>query len=283
MRVLSILVRAGTASFPTAEADLKTLFDTQLPNARRDVVVVDNLLSPGEHERGPGRVVIGGDNGAREFSAFDAGVRYVGKVLHDYDWVQLGTSAFQALYSDYLRRFDEPVLRAVETRAVCLGHIDCYNEPVRVHGYPSQHWVRTAFMMLPPSEVRLLGSLVSVRDRERLFTGCPEQPFRDDAPLCERYRRYIIDWLTGSDIGQGVVWHSRIPLEEDTLRAFEDKALAILNEHLLGIRLRAQGTVIADVTWLSSEVRGGVGVDWQTPWREQLAHRDRDAIALPTV
>ena len=100
--------------------------------------------------------------------------------------------------------------------------------------------------------------------------------------MSRNYGNYIMTWLTGGDIGQGVAWHSRLQLTQDTLPAFEEKALSIVNEHLLGIRLRALGCRLIDVTWLASMLRkrGAADVPWATNWREQLANRDRDAIRL---
>ena len=155
--------------------------------------------------------------------------------------------------------------------------------PESVIDEQSQHWARSCFFMLPPAEVRQLKTLVSLADRAALFSGRPEAPFRVDAPLSATYRRYITDWLTGADIGQGVEWHSSFALTEATLPAFERKTLCILNEHQLAVRLRAGGCRLVDVTWLSSQLsRGGPGsVAWHTPWDEQLAGRDRDALVVP--
>jgi hypothetical protein len=61
---------------------------------------------------------------------------------------------------------------------------------------------------------------------------------------------------------------------------FEQKARTILNEHLLGIRLRAAGCRLIDVTWLSTVLSRGGSVDWDTPWWVQLAERDRGAISI---
>lgn len=282
-RILTILARAGTDRYPHAEEALSSLAARQLPGTSRDLVVVDNLLAPGVHERTASRTLIGGDNASWEFSAFDAALAWLGDRVHDYDWIHLATSAFGELYTAYLERFTEPVLRAAAGRAVCLCHIDCYNDAIEVFGRPSQHWARTAFLMLPPSELVRLGSLVSVRDRTLLFSGEPEAPFGTDAPLSETFRRYILGWLTQQDIGQGTSWHSRISLTRETLALFEQKAVAILNEHLLSIRLRAQGCLLVDVTWLSAAVEAGREVDWATPWRAQLAGRDRDAVRLQTA
>jgi hypothetical protein len=271
MRIATILVRTGVQAFADAEAQVDALFSRQLPSAQRDVVLVDNALPPGVHESAGSRVVIGGDNSAREFSGFDAGLRHLKARFHEYDWINLVTSAFNTLYTDYLRRFTPEVLEAAAGLGVCLGHIDYYNEPVHVLGFASQHWMRTSFVMLPPGELLLLDSVVSVKDGTSFFTGTAGQPFRDDAPLCDRYRRYIIDWLTGQDIGQGVTWHSTMSLDESMLPTFQSKTLAILNEHLFGIRLRAQGCLVADISWVASELAAGGRVRWGLPWQDQMS------------
>lgn len=282
-RILTILARAGVERYPRAEGHLAAIMARRLPHASRDLVVVDNLLPPGVHQQDAARTLIGGDNASWEFSAFDTAAAWLGDRIHDYDWIHLATSAFGELYTGYLERFTAPVLRAADGRATCLCHIDCYNDAVQVLGRPSQHWARTAFLMLPPAELVRLGSLVSVDDRAPFFSGDPEAPFRADAPLSPAFRRYVLDWLTGQDIGQGTSWHSRIPLTRETLALFEQKAIAILNEHLLSIRLRAQGCLLVDVTWLAAVLDTGGVVDWATPWRAQLAGRDCDAVRLPGV
>jgi len=181
----------------------------------------------------------------------------------------------------YLERFTPEVLQAIEGRPVCLGHIDCYNEPIRVLDYPSQHWIRTSCFFLPPEELGILQSVRSAGGRDRWFSGDPAQPFRDDAPLSSSYRRLIVDWLTGGDIGQGVTWHSSIALDAGRLALFEQKALAILNEHLFAIRLRAAGCRLVDLTWLSTRVGDGFDrIDWDTPWWRQIAERRVDAVQV---
>lgn len=280
-RVLSLFLQSGTQAYPDAERHLADLFARQLPGVSRDVVVVDNVLPPGVAHAEPGRVVIGGDNSVSEFSAIDAAIAYAGLRLWDYDLVNIVTAAFEQLYAGYLDRFTPPVLAAVAGARACVGHIDCYNEAIGVLTHRSQHWLRTSFLLLPPRELMLLGSAVSARYRWPWFSGRPEAPFAASAPLSENYRRYIIDWLRGEDIGQGVRWHRTLSLDAGGLAEFERKALAILNEHLLGIRLRAAGCRTIDVTWLSSVLAAGATPDWSLPWWQQLAARDRDARLIP--
>jgi hypothetical protein len=283
VRILTVLARFGTEHYERAEQEIDDIFRSQLPEVERTVVVVDNALSaPGAAPRGP-RQLIAGDNSAREFSGFDRALAAIGGDIAQFDLVHFATSAFNRLYVGYLERFDTRVVQSIIGRPVCLGHIDAYNEPVAIRGFHSQHWIRTGFFMLPPSEVRILGSFVSLRHPENLFSRNPAAPFRRDAPLSETYRRYILDWLAGGDIGQGVTWHSHFQVTEETLAEFEQKALSILNEHLLSIRLRAGGCRLIDVTWAATMLGRGdaASVPWRTNWRLQLAGRDRGALILP--
>jgi hypothetical protein len=280
MRVLTIFVRHGVDQYAGAEEIVDAILERQLPGLERDVIVVDNALPPETVQSCGARTLLGADNRQREFSAFDRAVGSVGPSIAGYDFVHFVTSAFNTLYTRYLERFTLPVLRSAAGRAACLGHIDCYNEPVRLGPFVSQHWMRSCFFFLRPDVVRALGSFVSVPDGSAYFSGDPAAPFRSDAPVSDVYRRYIIEWLTGGDIGQGVTWHSKIPLTRDTLPSFESKTLAIFNEHLLSVRLRALGCRVVDVTWLSSLV-GRTGLEtvpWESNWRQQLADRDRDSI-----
>jgi len=278
VRVLTILVRFGTAGYPLAEAQIDEIFRRQMPDVERSVLVVDNALPRAFTEPGDRRVVIGGDNSGREFTAFDRALEHLGDEIGQYDLVHFATEAFNSLYVAYLERFDTALLKAMVNRPVCVGHIDCYNDPIEVLGFHSQHWIRTCFFFLPPTEVRLLGKLTTVgtADRPRFFSRTPGTPFLPDAPISATYRAYIVDWLEGRDIGQGVAWHSSFALSQDTLTLFQAKSVAIMNEQLFGARLRAVGCQLVDVTWLSTMLKRGdaSSIHWRTVWREQMANRE---------
>jgi hypothetical protein len=282
-RILTILVRFGTEKYPHAERDIEEIFKRQMCAVDRTVIIVDNAVPPGLVQERRDGVLLGGDNSAREFSAFDRALDFVGSDIWSYDLVHFATSAFNTLYINYLERFSDRVLEAITGRAVCVGHVDCYNEPIDVLTYRSQHWVRSCFFFLPPTEAKALGGFVSVVDGKPFFSGSPDEPFRRDAPISPRYQNYITEWLTGGDIGQGVEWHSSFAVTRDTLPTFEHKAVSILNEQLLGIRLRALGCHLIDVTWLSTVLRhkSSSEISWTTGWREQLANRDGDVVVLP--
>jgi hypothetical protein len=281
VRVLTVLVRFGTAHYPDAEREIAEIFRRQLPKVDRRVVVVDNALPEDFKEVGATRAIIGGDNRSREFSAFDRAIDFVGPDIWSYDLVHFATSAFNTLHVGYLPRIDVTLLSAVAQRSVCTGHIDCYNEPIEILGFRSQHWIRTCFFFLVPGDVKSLGSFVTIRDKDGYFSGDPGAPFRREASLSPRYREYIIKWLAGDDIGQGVTWHSSFSLTAETLPAFEQKALTIMNEQLLSVRLRAMGCRLIDITWAATMLgRRKPSIDWATSWREQLAGRDRDTVVV---
>ncbi len=281
-RIATLLARHGEEKYRDALPDIQALFAQQMPEVAHEVVVIDNALDRGHAERlAPNVTLIGGDNAAWEFSAWDRGVVCLGPHLDEYDFIHLATSAFRRLYTRYLDRFDADMLGLVAGRAAAIGHIDHFNDPVAFAGRSLQSWLRSSFVLLPPAELRLLGSLVSVTDRDRLFSGDPAAPFRIDAPLSASYRQNILGWLTGEGTGQGTEWHSRFELSRRTLPFFEDKAVAILNEQMLTSRLRAQGCGIVDATWLATRA----GHSDPAPrllgpipdWRVQVTSRDVDS------
>jgi GT2 family glycosyltransferase len=281
-RVLTLFLRHGTHKYAGALDDLDALFTRQMPGIERQTIVIDNAL-PADHEARIGShvLLIGGDNSAWDFSAWDKAVARAGHDLDRFDLVHLVTSAFRTLYVRYLDVIDERMLASVAVRAAALGHIDYYAEPVQLFSYPpSQHWLRTSFVFLPPAELRTLGSLVSVGGgaRSRIFSGDPAHPFCAAAPLSPKYQEYILGWLTGEGTGQGTEWHTRFQLSADTLPFFEDKTLTILNEHLLALRLRAQGCHLVDVLWAATQLERRSELPARLPpWSVQLAERGVDA------
>ncbi len=282
MRIVTLLARHGAAKYADALRDIRTLCAQQVPEAAHETVVIDNALNEGHEERiAADTTLIGGDNSAWEFSAWDRGIQSLGSRLDGYDFIHLATSAFRQLYVRYLDRFDGDMLSLVRGRAAAIGHVDFYNEPVVLFGRVVQAWLRSSFVFLPPAELRLIGSLVSVTDRAAFFSGDPAAPFRTDAPLSEAYRRNILGWLTGEGTGQGTEWHSKLVLSDATLRFFEDKTVAILNEQMLTSRLQAQGCSIVDATWLATCAEAtdpNARPLWAIPdWRVQVTARDVDA------
>lgn len=282
-RIITLLARHGTARYADAVSDISALFQRQMPEATHDILVVDNSLEPHDEEQlSPRVMLIGGSNASWEFSAWDSGIAYLGHRLDEYDLVHLATSAFRQLYVSFLDRFDLDGLSLLRGRAVAIGHIDYFSAPVSLLRRGSQAWLRSSFVILPVSELRLLKSLVAITDRSRFFSGDPTSPFRSDAPISAGYRRNIVSWLTGEGTGQGTVWHSRFDLDAATLAFFESKTLAILNEQMLSNRLRAQGCALVDVTWLATYawLNDGELIGAIPNWRQQVTSRDEAAAPV---
>lgn len=277
MRIVTLLARHGTQQYADAIDNLDELFARQLPEVGHDLVVIDNTLPEDYNKRfDRGRLLIGSSNAHWEFSAWDSALTYLGRQIENYDLVHLATSAFQALDVRHLDRFHAGVLALLLGRGAALGHIDYLSEPVILCGRSSQAWMRSSWIFLRPYEVQLLGSLVSINDGEPFFSGNPDAPFRVDAPLSANYQKFILDWLTGGGTRQEVEWHSRFGLTMETLAYFEAKTLAILNEHMLGVRLRSQGCAMVDATWLATRAqlarKQPLGVI--PSWRWQIAARE---------
>jgi hypothetical protein len=279
MRIITLLARHGTAQYGDAVSAIDDFFGRRMPGVVRDLLVIDNAL-PEDHAAtlGPGRALIGGPNSHWEFSAWDRGVSYLGARLDGYDWVHLATSAFRALGTDHLARFDGGLLGLMQDRKSAIGHIDHYDDSVIIRGHSLCSWLRSSFVFVRASEVRGLGSLISIPDPRPFFSGDPASPFRADAPLSANYRQYLLSWLTGRGTGQGVQWHSRFDLSPETLGRFEAKAAAILNEQLLSSRLSAQGCSLVDVTWLAAQrarMRPDQPLGPIPDWKRQIASRSR--------
>ncbi|MDQ2842602.1 MAG: hypothetical protein M3Y72_16485 [Acidobacteriota bacterium] len=283
MRIVTIFARHGSEKYPDAEQKVNEIFARQLPRIERRAIVIDNSL-PSEFVEGssPSRVLIGGENSSWEFSAWNKGLDFLGDEVWSYDLVHLATSAFYSLYVKYLEHFDQTMLEAINRRPVCLGHIDTYNERVRISSFHSQHWIRTSFLFAPPTELKILRTLASLSNPFHLFGSGPHEPFVPEGFISRNYQSYVLDWLTGTDIGQGSIWHSKIALTDESWPLFKEKATAIFNEHLLSIRLRAQGTRLIDTTWLSSQLKthSPSRVDWNKPSLDQLAEREFDKVIL---
>lgn len=275
-RIVALFVRHGVEKYADSLDALLEQQARSMSGIEREVLVIDNSLPHTHRETLADDVLlIGGSNAHWEFSAWDTGIAFLGERLRRFDMVQLVTSAYRELYNDYIDLCDTALLTAVRRRSVALGHIDRFNDPIELLGRVSQSWLRTSYLFVPPHELMLLGSMVSLRDEDMFFTDDPAAPFRVDAPLSEDYQKFIQGWLTGAGTGQGVTWHSRFDLTEETLPRFRAKAMAILNEHALAIRLRAQGCATVDVTWASRELAAGASlIDRAIPhWREQIAYR----------
>jgi hypothetical protein len=273
MRVLVLFVRHGEEKYRNALDELTHLYDRRAAELTRSTIVTDNALPAGtSKELGPDSVLIGGENTWWEFSGWQHAINWLGSEIRKYDVVHLVTSAFGTLYTDYLERFCPRIAELAAERPIAIGHIDYYPHPVRVGPFVSRHWIRSSFWLINTFELLRLRSLVSLDSVADSFSAEREWPFAETAQLSCGYQRLIHNWLTTEGgTGQGPTWHSRFELNETTQTLFQNKTAAILNEHLLSIRLRAQGTHVLDLTYLAELIDDGRPIPTHYPhWRKQI-------------
>jgi len=274
MRILSLFTRYGTEKYKDSHLANRADFARSLPGADQDYLIVDTALPEDYREKlHDGTLLLGASNDGWEFSAWNQGLREVGDTLFEYDYVQLMTSALYNGYVDFYGFLSEEMLAAYSGRGVALGHLEVYNDPVSLMGVRFQAWLRTSYLIVPPTELVLLGNMRSVTDQSLFFSDDLEKPFRDDAPLCEQYKSYIHSWLTGEGTGQGVEWHSRFALTEDNFPYYRDKAMAIFNEMSLTNRLLGQGCTPIDMTWLNTRIQADNIPEVVPGWYEQITTR----------
>jgi len=277
MRVLVLFLRYGTEKYGDALNELDNLYAAQAPDIERHTIIIDNSIMKGFIEEYAGdRYLIGGDNSRREFSGWQCALDLMGAELRKIDAIHFVTSAFRMLYTDYLDRFSTRIVEVVSRRPTCVGHIDYYPHPVRFDAHVFRHWVRTSFFLVNPVELMRLRNIVSIQVSEGLFSDDPEWPFAKNRRLSPGYEELMYNWLASDKgTGQGTSWHSRLDPSQDCDRLeFQQKALSILNEHLLSVRLRAQGTNVVDITYLAELLETNSGLLVQFPnWTEQLRRR----------
>jgi hypothetical protein len=195
MEVVTLLADKGGETSNLAEKVLARLFAHQMPEVLHELVKVDSS---------------GGYAG--RFSAWDRGVAQFGKELERFDFVNLVTPEFRWLKAESLSRLDGDVLSLVRRRAVALGELGVHDDPVG-HGQLTRCWLRSSFLLMPPAELRLLQTLVSVQ--------------------CS-----------------GLYGASKPP--EGLACSHDPDDLTLSNERLLSSRLLSQGCSIVDVIWLAA-------------------------------
>ena len=253
MRILCLFVRYGTIAHPNALADLDAWYERHGLRERRTLWILDNALSPEAAPQvvAPGVVLRPGDNSAWEFSAWARALREADAEGVEADVVHFVTSAFNTLYTGYLQHFRPGMLDYVVARKVCLGHIDSHPVGFELEGRKFDSWVRTCFFFLSRSVALTVSPWVAYADPGRIFAAPDSIAFRGDAPLSPVYQQHITSWLHGEEIG-GHRWHSPVGQAPPEIRRFQQKTLAILNEHGLSMGLRDFGISLVDFCWLES-------------------------------
>lgn len=249
-----------------------------------NLIVVDNAREGDwTHRISDDFVQAGGDNSLREFSAFDRGFEVAAREGLECDAFLLVTDAFRAYGDDFLNLFDERVVECCSRLNACVGWMDSYMEECRIGRFAYDTWIRTSFVLVPPSLVELLRPMGADLSDLRLFTGDPEAPFSERADVSENLRSVLVEWLTNREVETSRLeerWHSRFDLTEETLPFFQAKVTAILLEHLMSAKLKSYAVPAYDLRCIRRlgdcgtfeeflENGGDPRLEW-LGWREHL-------------
>jgi glycosyltransferase involved in cell wall biosynthesis len=268
------------------------------------VLVVDNGR-PGDwsHAVSDRLVHVGGDNTEWEFSAFDRGLSYLERIGARAPVYALVTDAFLAYGDAFLAHIDGTVVNVVQRRGAVAGWVDAWPAEATLMGARYRDWVRTSFVFMPSDVVSALRPLAASIEPHKIFSADPDRPFLPDAPVGEELRRFLLEWLVGTEEQPLLAesWHSRFRLDEGSFPLFKKKAAAILREHLLSVRLRDAGIPCFDFRLFGRLRDGGVLWDdldsltttrfewssWNAPDEDSVLkplryHIDRKELPAPT-
>jgi len=249
LRVLSLFIRYGDADYRGAYQALMAFY-AGLPGVEVDPVLIDTALPVGVEARlGRRGLMVAGDNQRREFSGWDGVLERFHERLAEYDLVHLVTSAFQNEYNGFYPLVCREMLDYVhDTPQVMLAHVDAYPERVRLCGRGFQTWGCSKFLFARPQDLLALDGIAGPFGAEDFFPAHGDAPFREGAPLSDNYARFLLGWLTGDGLPHGK-WHSVFAYSDENVAKFRAKALSILDEHSLSMRIRESGVRIVDYTW----------------------------------
>ncbi|ACZ75556.1 MAG: glycosyltransferase family 4 protein [Dickeya sp.] len=249
LRVLSFFIRYGDADYKGAYQELMEFY-AGMPDIEVESVLIDTALESGVEARlGTCALMMAGDNNRREFSGWDSALGRYRDLLADFDLVHLVTSAFQNEYNGFYPLICREMLEYVRnTPHVMLAHIDAYPERVHLLGRGFQTWGCSKFLFARPVDLAALGSLVGPFSGDDFFPSDNSTPFRTEAPLSQNYADFLLNWLTGDGLPHGK-WHSVFRYTDNNIAKFRAKALSILDEHNLSMRIRESGVRIVDYTW----------------------------------
>lgn len=250
MKLVTLFVRYGDRDYYGAFKRLSDLYN-HLGISNYDALIIDTALPKTVQVKiGNNISLIGGDNTRREFSGWNSALEKLSENLEDYDVVNIVTSAFENDYNGFYSKIGKDYFSyAADRPELVLSHIDAYPDAVRLFGRSFQTWGCSKFLICSPKRIRRLDSFVASFSVDDFFASSAESPFKIDAPLSNNYKGHLKSWLTGDGLPHGQ-WHSVFELSETSLEKFQAKAMSIIDEHTLSIRLRETGSKLVDYTWL---------------------------------
>ncbi|WP_345813084.1 glycosyltransferase [Paraburkholderia sp. PREW-6R] len=252
MKLLTLFVRYGDSDYQGAFKRLCQLYQ-RIEGLDYDAVLIDTALPVDMQVKlGPKILMIGGNNTRREFSGWNTALERFPDLLDGYDLVHIVTSAFENEYNGFYPYIERRMLLyAARHPEVALAHVDAYPDAVRLFGRSFQTWGCSKFILAAPERIRRLATFVGDFSIDDFFAKSASMPFRPNAPLSQNYQQHLLNWLTGEGLPHGQ-WHSVFELSSANLQRFHAKAMSIIDEHSLSMRLRETGARIVDYTWLHS-------------------------------
>jgi hypothetical protein len=259
-RVFAIFLQYGPDHSAEGMKVLRQQMQRLFQGGRASYLVVDNALDVSAPFQVEGDVTrLPGDNSNREFSGWDRGLQWLRSscAISPNDIVVLANDTFHRSYgTDYLDLFHpKDVARALRSNAL-IGYMDAYPEPVTLFSHRLRSWVRSSFVISTARTVFRLTPLQIGDVDDLVFSRAPNQFFRPDAPLSERYREYVQTWLFGEEPAEGFreAWHSQAQLTEANRDAMRAKAKCIFAEHALSAKARELPVKLVDVRGVSYDL-----------------------------
>ncbi|MBW2253874.1 MAG: hypothetical protein JRI25_04675 [Deltaproteobacteria bacterium] len=187
---------------------------------------------------------IGGDNRAREFSGYDAGLRWIretrGPEAHSPVIVANDTFHRTNTLADVCA-LDADRVAGWLAKGALGGRVDTLPREVHLFGLPLKQYVRTNFVCGRWDVLESLLPTALEFDDEALFSPEEGRFFREDAPMDPRYREYLVSWLLGTPSELFAVWRFSEQHTATNRSHLQGKVKAILCEHHLSARARRQG------------------------------------------
>ncbi len=186
---------------------------------------------------------IGGNNTYREFSGWQKGVEIIQGMNNHFDLILFVNDMLLKPGESFLKDYaDISLLKKSLNENNIIGRIDSTGQHYTAYGYDVSQWVCTNCFLAPMAAVQRLKNMVSVKDTLADFLPdaypgsqvIPTSFFKENAPINETYKAWLIEWLTER-------WHSKFQIEEKTWNLFRIKVRNILNESLLTARFAEIG------------------------------------------
>lgn len=232
-----LFLQYDTLKYPGVFDAMKAMVD-RIRLCRPTYYLIDNRDEGGGVRRiAEGVYSVGGDNSSWEFSAWQRGVERLKEAGHEPAVYLFITDAFLGPGPSFLADCGTRALLKSFLLASAVGRIDAFGPGGVLLGHEVPDWLCTGCFFLPRRIVEALGGMVTVGEdamdafMPREFTG---EVFRKDAPMSDRYKEFIIDWMTRRRRHTYTICAA-------TWREFRGKVRAILNEAMLTVRIREAG------------------------------------------